>query len=162
MTRARHNRRSQAAQQRRVQLMLEPLEDRITPSHTPLIVTQSHTPDPHIAVANALASETGTMNYILQTLNSYIAIVGGQASNSTSGNGSTLTTAEQNAVVGTLNALTQDLVEIGKILSSMNFSSNDVALFQLLLQQQMQTTVQSQGAQNTAPSFPGITVSALA
>ncbi|HEY7327758.1 MAG TPA: hypothetical protein VH592_08970 [Gemmataceae bacterium] len=163
LTRTRKDCRSQRTkQQQRVRLILEPLEDRITPSNTlaTQMGTRSNTPDPHIAVSNALATETGTMNYILQILNSYTRIVGGQTSNSTSGNGPTLTIAEQNALIGTLNALTQDLTAIGNILSSANLSPNEVALFQLLLQQQMQSTGQSQVAQHTAPTSPGLVVSA--
>jgi hypothetical protein len=163
MTRTRKDCRSQLArQQRHVRLILEVLEDRITPSNTPAthMVTQSHTPDPHIAVANALASERGTFDYILGILNSYTAIVGGQATNPTSGDGSTLTIAEQNALIDTFNVLSQDLAAIGNLLSSSNLPPNEVALFQLLLQQQMQSTGQFQVAQHAAPTSPGLVVSA--
>jgi hypothetical protein len=143
----------QAAQQRhRVRLMLELLEDRITPSQILYPYVPLNTQDPRPAVANALASEAASNDYLIQTIDSYIAITGVLAGSPNPGNGS-----GQSTLNNALAALAQNLEAIGMELLATNFQNNPMGLLQLgLQQQQLQLTAQSQVAQQAPPSFAGI------
>jgi hypothetical protein len=140
MARSRKDRRCQAAQQRNVRLMLEPLEDRITPALKF---------DPHVAVANALASETATNANLIKLIDSFIVITGGQVSSPGRGNGST--TAGQNDLNGALAALYQDLVTIAKEWYSANIPSNQGTLLSLQIQQVLHQQLPQQAGQSVLP-----------
>jgi hypothetical protein len=142
MARSCQDRRCQATQQQHsVRLMLEPLEDRITPS----VATWQQTGptwQQKIAIANAFAVQRAESNYLNQIINSFLVATGGQPS-----------VLGQNGTGEALAALNQYLIAISKELSPTNFPNNPVSLLELQLQ------LQQQMAQSGTPTPTGVTVS---